>query len=100
MAAGARLGDSRRGSLYGVLGMTRAGGWLIALALSAVFLIAVWYWGVRPQIFRVVVCDAWSVELTDGTLLTPPPDAIQGETREGFGPCWTLPAGVTADDLR
>ena len=52
--------------------------------------------------FKVVVCDAWSVTLRDGTVLTPPPEAIQGEVQVpgGFGPCWDLPAGVTMDDLR
>jgi len=53
-------------------------------------------------VFKVVVCDAWSVTLRDGTVLTPPPEAIQGEVQVpgGFGPCWDLPARVTMEDLR
>lgn len=83
----------------------RAIRWVITIAAAALILVIALVarnTGVFG-IYRVTTCDAWSITLRDGTILTPPPEAIpSGQTPAdgGFGPCWDLPGWVTMDDLQ
>jgi hypothetical protein len=72
-----------------------------AAVIASLFLAAVaWQFLIKPQIFRVVTCDAWTVELRDGTVLYAPGYTPELAAGGGFGPCWELPAGITMDDLK
>ena len=78
--------------------------WLIAIAAAALILVIA-IMARNTGLFgitKVVVCDAWSMTLRDGTILTPPPEAIpSGQVPgNGVGPCWDLPGWVTSDDLQ
>jgi hypothetical protein len=72
---------------------------LLAAGLSVVLMVAAWQFVGEPNVYRVGVCDAWSVELKDGTVLYAP-GYTQEAARNVYGPCWDLPAGVTTEDLR
>jgi hypothetical protein len=77
--------------------------WVTAIAAAALILVvAVMAWNPGSGITKVVMCDAWSVTLRDGQILTPPPEAIpSGQVPgPGFGPCWDVPAWVTGEDLQ
>ena len=70
---------------------------LVAAGLLVIVVIAggvLW----SRSLFRVAVCDAWSVDLRDGTVLYAPGYESTSD-HSGFGPCWTLPEGVTMEDL-
>ena len=77
--------------------------WVIAVAAAAVILvIALMALMTVSGAYSIVTCDTWSIDLRDGTILTPPPEAIPsgvspGDTR--YDICWKLPWWVTMDDL-
>ena len=70
-----------------------AAGVRVLLVLVGVFAVLAW-----REMNRVFVCDAWSFELRDGTVVYAP-GYDEVEIHAPYGPCWTLPAGVTREDI-
>jgi hypothetical protein len=71
----------------------------VAIVTAIVVLIVAWQFFVRQQLFSVAVCDAWTVQLRDGTILYAPGYSEERAYGGGMADCWELPAGITMDDL-